>query len=97
MSAIAGSCPEPLDYPSPGAPLSDRFSASGLTLPQDDTDLFTRTVVGDPDDARLVVRSFYAPGRAQARVAAAVARFQRRVRSAPVCVGYRVRRLVAVR
>jgi len=84
--------PEPLD----GGLLVDRFSASGLTLLHDDTGLFTRTI-DDPEDAGLVVRSFYAPGVDDARVDGAVARFQRRVRSAPVPVGYRIRRLVAVR
>ena len=76
--------------------LAERFSASGLTLGHDDTGLFTRTVVA-PDDADRVVRSFYAPGTEAARVTEAVALFRRRVEAAPVRVGYRIRRLVAVR
>jgi SAM-dependent methyltransferase len=87
-----------IDYPEPldAASLTGRFTAAGLTLRDDDTGVFLRTV-GDPDDADLVVRSFYAPMAETARVATAVAVFQRRVRSAPVRVGYRIRRLVAVR
>jgi SAM-dependent methyltransferase len=86
------------DYPEPLAAglLSDRFSASGLTLDQDDSGVFTR-IIEEPDDARRVVHSFYAPGADAARVADAVSRFQERVRSAPVRIGYRIRRLVAVR
>jgi len=86
------------DYPEPfdGSTLADRFSVSGLTLRQNDTGLFTRTV-RHPEDAELIVRSFYAPGAGATRVAAAVAAFQRRVGSAPVRVGYRIRRLVALR
>jgi len=84
--------PEPLDT----CVLSDRFSASGLALHQDETCVFVRTVSG-PDDAELVVRSFYAPGAAASTVDAAVAGFQHRVGSAPLRVGYRIRRLTAVR
>jgi SAM-dependent methyltransferase len=84
--------PEPLDV----GLLCDRFSGSGLTLDRDETGVFTRTVA-DPDDARLLVHSFYAPGADAARVAEAVSRFQVRVRSAPVRIGYRIRRLVATR
>ena len=57
-----------------------RLAAAGLTLEADDTGLFTRTI-GDGDDAGVVVRSFYAPGADDARVAAAVAGLERRVRS----------------
>ncbi len=87
-----------IDYPEPldAASLADRFSAAGLALRHDETCVFHRTV-GDPDDAGLVVRSFYAPAAGTARVAAAVAVFQRQVRSRPVRVGYRIRRLVAIR
>ncbi|HVF14896.1 MAG TPA: class I SAM-dependent methyltransferase [Acidimicrobiales bacterium] len=87
-----------MDYPEPlgAGDLADRFSGSGLTLCQDHTALFTRTV-SSPDEAGAVVRSFYAPGVGGARVAAAVEGFQRRLRSAPVRLEYRVRRLVAVR
>ena len=84
--------PEGLDR----SPVADRFSTAGLTLVDDDIALFTRTV-DDPDDAGLVVRSFYAPGADRARLAAAVSGLRHRVRSAPVPVGYRIRRLVAVR
>jgi len=75
---------------------ADRFSSADLTLLGDDVRLFSRVVLG-PDDAELVVRSMYAPGAGRARVDAAVAGFQRRVRAAPVRVDYRVRRLVARR
>jgi len=84
--------PEPLD----ACRLPDRFAAAGLTLVDDETGLFVRSVSG-PEDAGLVVRSFYAPGVAAARVAAAVAGLEGRMASAPVRVGYRLRRLVAVR
>ncbi len=50
-----------------------------------------------PDDAERVVHSFYAPGTGAAQVTAAVEELQRRVRSAPVGIAYRIRRLVAVR
>lgn len=84
------------DYPEPGdGLLADRFSISGLTLGQDDVDTFSREVCG-PDDAELVVRSFYAANAARPTVDAAVAGFQDRVRSGPVRVEYRIRRLVAI-
>jgi SAM-dependent methyltransferase len=86
------------DYPEPllGPGVAPRFAAAGLTLVDDDTGLFSRTVRG-PEDAGLVVRSFYAPGAGAERVAAAVEELQRRVRSAPVELSYRIRRLVAHR
>ncbi|MDP8936577.1 MAG: class I SAM-dependent methyltransferase [Actinomycetota bacterium] len=84
------------DYPEPGdGLLADRFSTSGLTLGQDDVASFSRDVCG-PADAELVVRSFYAANAATATVDAAVAAFQGRVRSGPVGVEYRIRRLVAI-
>lgn len=76
--------------------LGDRFRASGLTLVADEGRIFTR-LVADPDDATLVVGAFYAPGTDRARVADAVAGLRRRVRTAPVRVGYPIRRLVAIR
>ncbi len=79
-----------------GRDLANRFSGSGLVLAQDDVALFSRAV-HDPDDAELVVRSFYAPGADGAEVDAAVAGFQRRIESTPGRVEYRVRRLVAER
>ncbi len=75
--------------------MAGRLAAAGLTLEADDTGLFVRTIV-DPDDAGVVVRSFYAPGADDAQVAAAVAVLEERVRSGPVRIGYRIRRLVAV-
>lgn len=84
--------PERLD----DATLADRFSAAGLTLGADETKLFARTV-GDADQAGRVIRSFYAPGAGPDRVAAAVAELQDEVRSAPVTITYRIRRLVAWR
>jgi SAM-dependent methyltransferase len=72
-----------------------RLASTGLVLEDDDHHLFTRAI-GDQADAGVVVRSFYAPGAGDARVAAAVAGLERRVRLAPVRVGYRIRRLVAV-
>ena len=81
--------PEPL----PADGLAERFAASGLTLVADETAVFDRPVTGR-EDAALIVRSFYAPGAAAGRVAAAVERFQE---AAPEEVSYRVRRLVAVR
>ena len=92
LGQAATGYPEPHDDDA----LGDRFSASGLTLLHDDVRLFSRVVTG-PDDAELVVRSLYAPEAGRSRVDAAVAGFQRRVRSAPVHVDYRVRRLVARR
>jgi SAM-dependent methyltransferase len=85
------SYPERLD-----AAVGSRFTASGLTLRSDKTALFTRPVRG-PTDAERVVRSFYAPGAGPDKVAAAVKLLQSRMRSAPVEVTYRLRRLVAVR
>jgi len=76
--------------------LGERLSTSGLTLVDDDSRIFTRRVA-DADDAGLVVRSFYVPGTDGARVAEAVAGLERRVRAAPVRVGYPIRRLVAIR
>jgi SAM-dependent methyltransferase len=73
-----------------------RFEASDLTLRTDETALFTRPVRG-PADAERVVRSFYAPGAGPDRVSAAVKLLQARMRSAPVEVTYRIRRLVARR
>ncbi len=83
--------PERLD-----AGVAARFETSGLTLRSDESALFGRAVRG-PDDAERVVRSFYAPGAGPDRVAAAVALLQARVRSAPVEVSYRIRRLVATK
>lgn len=84
--------PEPLD----AATLADRFSAAGLTLRRDETAPFTRTVRG-PDDAERVIRSFYSPGAGPQQVSEAIADLQQRVRSAPVAITYRIRRLVARR
>lgn len=86
------------DYPEPlhGAGVAERFATAGLTLVRDDSDVFSRTVRG-PDDAELVVHSFYSPGAGPARVAAAVEELQRRVKLAPVAISYRIRRLVARR
>jgi len=86
------------DYPEPlhGSGVDERFRAAGLSLVGDETGVFIRTVRG-PDDAERVVHSFYAPGAGPERVAAAVEELQRRVRSAPVGISYRIRRLVAVR
>lgn len=86
------------DYPEPlhGSGVADRFSTAGLTVVGDDSGVFSRTVRG-PDDAELVVHSFYSPGAGPERVAAAVEELQRRVRAAPVAISYRIRRLVAVR
>ncbi len=86
------------DYPEPlhGSGVADRFSTAGLTLVADDSGVFSRTVRG-PDDAELVVHSFYSPGAGPERVAAAVEELQRRVKVAPVAISYRIRRLVAVR
>ena len=84
-------------YPEPlGPTVADRFATSGLTLDGDETATFTRTVRG-PDDAERVVRSFYAPGASAACVSAAVEGLRQRVRSAPLTIAYRIRRLVAVR
>ena len=71
------------------------LATAGLTLEADDTGLFGRTI-GDGDDAGVVVRSFYAPGADDARLAAAVTVLEERMRSGPVRIGYRIRRLVAV-
>ena len=84
--------PEPLE----AATVAGRFSASGLTLSSDETAVFARAVRG-PDDAERVVRSFYAPGAGPDQVAEAIADLQHRVRSAPVAITYRIRRLVARR
>jgi SAM-dependent methyltransferase len=86
------------DYPEPlvGPDVRRRFTAAGLTLDGHDTGLFARTVRG-PEDAARVVRSFYAPGAGPDRLAAATEELQRRVRSAPVGLTYRIRRLVAHR
>lgn len=92
LGQVGADYPEPLRTPG----LDRRFSAAGLTLGDDETGLFSRTVRG-PEDAERVVRSFYAPGAGAERVAAAVEELQRRVRSAPVELSYRVRRLVAHR
>jgi SAM-dependent methyltransferase len=85
-------------YPEPlvGPDVRRRFTAAGLTLDGHDTGLFARTVRG-PEDAARVVRSFYAPGAGPDRLAAATEELQRRVRSAPVGLTYRIRRLVAHR
>lgn len=92
LGQAAADYPEPLHEPG----LADRFAAAGLSLEGDETAAFTRTVRG-PDDAERVVHSFYAPGTGAAQVTAAVEELQRRVRSAPVGIAYRIRRLVAVR
>ena len=84
--------PERLD----DATLADRFSAAGVALAADETKLFAHTV-GDADDAARVIRSFYAPGAGPDQVAAAVVELQDEVRSAPVTITYRIRRLVARR
>ena len=78
----------------PGS-IAGRLATAGLTLEADDTGLFGRTM-GDGDDAGVVVRSFYAPGADDARLAAAVTVLEERMRSGPVRIGYRIRRLVAV-
>ncbi|MEA2826864.1 MAG: hypothetical protein QOG43_1303 [Actinomycetota bacterium] len=85
------------DYPCDldGGSVAARLAGAGLTLVGNDTGLFIRTI-SDEDEAGVVVRSFYAPGADDARVAAAVAGLERRVRSGSVRVGYRIRRLVAV-
>ena len=72
-----------------------RLAAADLRLQRDDTGLFTRTI-SDQGEADVVVRSFYAPGSDDTRVATAVAGLERRVRVAPVRIGYRIRRLLAV-
>ena len=79
--------PESLD----GDEVPERFASAGLRLVGDDSVVFARVVRG-PEDAEHVVRSFYAPGAGEDRVAAAVATLRR---SAPVAIGYRIRRLVA--
>jgi len=86
------------DYPEPlhGSGVGGRFARAGLTLVADHSGVFSRTVRG-PADAATVVRSFYAPGAGPERVAAAIEELQSRVRSAPVAITYRIRRLVAVR
>jgi len=86
------------DYPEPlhGSGVGERFRTAGLSLVGDESGVFVRTVRG-PEDAERVVHSFYAPGAGPERVAAAVGELQRRVRSAPVGISYRIRRLVAVR
>lgn len=81
--------PEPLD----GDDVAERFGRAGLQLIGDESVMFARVVRG-LEDAEHVVRSFYAPGAGDDRVAAAVATLQR---AAPVAVGYRIRRLVARR
>ena len=90
LGQTARNYPEPLDDEN----LADRFSRSGLTLGGDETALFARAVRG-PDDAERIIRSIYAPGAGPERVASAVAELQERVRSAPVTITYRIRRLVA--
>lgn len=83
-----------VDYPEPLAGgLAGRFAGAGLTLTGDETAVFLRAVA-DPDDAELVVRSFYAPGAGPERLAAAVVKLREAV---PVDVPYRIRRLVARR
>jgi SAM-dependent methyltransferase len=79
--------PEPLDDDR----LAERFTAAGLTLGSDEAAVFMRRVPG-PEDAEQVVRSFYAPGAGDERVAAAVEKLRA---AAPVDVAYRIRRLVA--
>ena len=81
--------PEPLD----GSDVAGRFAAAGLHLVGDESVVFARVVRG-PEDAEHVVRSFYAPGAGDDRVAAAVTTLRQ---AAPVAVGYRIRRLVARR
>lgn len=87
-----------VDYPSAldGAALAESCTLSGLTVRDDGAALFTR-ILEDPEEAERVVRSFYAPGTGPAQVASAVAGLQRRVRAAPVRIGWRIRRIVAVR
>jgi len=92
LGQSANNYPERLD----DATLADRFPAAGLTLAADETKLFSRTVA-DPADAGQIIRSFYAPGVGPDRVTAAVAQLQDEVRSAPVTITYRIRRLVARR
>ena len=92
LGQSTNSYPERLD----DATLADRFSTARLTLGADETRLFARTVA-DPADAGQIIRSFYAPGVAPDRVTAAVAELEDQVRSAPVTITYRIRRLVARR
>ncbi len=73
--------------------VAGRLAGAGLTLRSDDARLFDRTI-HDREDAEEVVRSFYAPGSDETRLARAVAGLERRVESAPVRLGYLVRRLV---
>jgi SAM-dependent methyltransferase len=89
LDQIGLTYPEPLD----GGDAPERFAAAGFRLVADESAVFARVVQG-PDDAEHVVRSFYAPGAGEDRVAAAVTALQR---AAPVAVGYRIRRLVARR
>ncbi len=92
LGQSTNSYPERLD----DATLAHRFSAARLSLGADETNLFSRTV-GDPADAGQIIRSFYAPGVGPDRVTAAVAELQAQVRSAPLTITYRIRRLVARR
>jgi SAM-dependent methyltransferase len=92
LGQVGAQYPEPLVGPD----LRRRFAAAGLSLDRYDSAMFARTVRG-PDDAARVVRSFYAPGAGPDRLAAATEELQRRVRSAPVALTYRIRRLVAHR
>ena len=92
LGQSTNSYPERVD----DATLADRFCGTGLTLGADETKLFARTVA-DPEDAEQIIRSFYAPGVGPDRVTAAVAELEDQVRSAPVTITYRIRRLVARR
>jgi len=69
---------------------------AGFDLEEDATSSFLRPVAG-PDEADLVVRSFYAPGAGEARRGAAAARLRARVAAGPVTLAYPIRRLTAVR
>lgn len=89
LGQIGVTYPEPLD----DGELAERFAAAGLTLCGDETAVFVRRAA-DPEEAELVVRSFYAPGAGPERVAAAVETLRG---AAPVDVAYRIRRLVAWR
>lgn len=88
----------PVDYPSAldGATLAESCTLSGLTVRDDATALFTRTLEA-PEEAERVVRSFYAPGAGATQVASAVEGLRCRLRVAPVRIGWRIRRVVAVR
>jgi alkylation response protein AidB-like acyl-CoA dehydrogenase/SAM-dependent methyltransferase len=84
-------------YPNPleGCSLPAQFVDAGFELTDVSHAEFVRRLE-NAADAEVMVRSFYAPGAAEEQVVAVVDRLRRRVASAPVDVGYRLRRLVAV-